>query len=159
MKQIFILLILSFSIAPLFAQKKNEISANKIKCVVVTQEKTDKGKTLKEKDSETCYDVHGNVTEEKEFKDGKIKSQMTYQYDKDNNRIKETELNGAGKVMKVIENKYQNDLKIKETESDGSGKVIKVTEYKYDGNLRSEKIVYDDNGKVKSRKTYAYQKY
>lgn len=159
MRTITILLLISTFISPLFGQKKAEISSNKIKSLIVTQQKTEKGKAITQKDSETYYDTHGNIIEEKEYKDGKIVMHMTYQYDKDNNKTKETELNSSGKVIKVIENKFQGENKIKETELNSEGKVTKVSEYKYQGNFRTEKIVYDGNGKLKSKKIYTYEKY
>ena len=56
---------------------------------------------------------------------------VKYQYDQDNNKIKETELDAAGKTTKT-------------------------TEYKYEKGFRVEKVVYDSNKKIKSRKTYQY---
>jgi len=134
MKWITLLLLLNFLSLPLIGQKKKEINANQIKSVVVNEQKTEKGKSITQKESETYYDTHGNVIEEKEYKDGKITKHITYQYDNDNNKIKETEIGNTGKK-------------------------IKVSEYKYHGNLKTEKTVFDGNGKVKSKKTYIYEKY
>jgi len=48
---------------------------------------------------------------------------------------------------------------IQETELDPAGKKIKVSEYRYANNLKTEKTVYDGNGQVLSKKTYKYETY
>ena len=127
------ILLVVFNITAM-SQKKSEVTANRIKSVEVSEEKTEKGKTTTQKESETTYDVYGNVIDEKEYKDGKLDKHSSYQYDSGNNKIKEIEYDAAGKVAKTIK-------------------------YKYQGNLKTEKIVYDSNGKIKSKKIYTYVKF
>jgi len=145
----------------LFGQKKKIAAEDKIKSVVVYEEKYEKGgnsKTLK--DSETKYDVYGNVIEETEYKNGAIDKHIKYQYDSRNNKIKEIELDQMDKPIKTIEYKYDsNNNKIKESEQDASGKVVKISEYRYDKNRKSEKLVYNGNQKLKQKKTYKYETY
>jgi antitoxin component YwqK of YwqJK toxin-antitoxin module len=117
-----------------FAQKKDEITKNNVKSIAVTEEKNIKGEKIIQKDSETYFDAQGNILEEIEYKDGIIDTHFKYQYDSNNNKIKETEL-------------------------DKSGKIIKSSEYKYQGSLKIEKVTYDSNGKIKSRKHYTYEKF
>jgi hypothetical protein len=83
------------------------------------------------KDSETYYDPRGNILEEINYKQGKVSKHFKYQYD-------------------------QEDNKIKEEEFDSSGRIIESSEYKFEKGLRVEKIVYDRNKKIKSRKIYQY---
>jgi antitoxin component YwqK of YwqJK toxin-antitoxin module len=83
------------------------------------------------KDSETYYDSRGNVIESITYKQGKIDKRFKYEYDTDNNKIKEEEF-------------------------DPSGKIKESSDYKYVNGLRTEKNVYDSNKKLKSRKTYTY---
>ena len=109
---------------------------HKLKSMTEYEQKYEKGvagKVLEE--SEILYDSDGNIIEETEYKLGKVSKHMTYQYDEDHYKIRETEL-------------------------DPSGKKIKVTEFKYtaDG-LKSEKTVYDGNNKILSKKTYKYETY
>ena len=115
-----------------FSQQNS--AQNKIKSVVVYEEKFDKLVSKKLKESETNYDSRGNITEAIEYSGGKINKHFTYQYDSADNKIKETEFDPAGKVTKI-------------------------TEYKIDKGLRTEKIVYDANMKIKSKKTYVYTSY
>lgn len=125
-----ILMLLFFQIS--YAQKP--IIKDKIKSLTVLEEK---GNTLvkkQHKESETYYDINGNVTEEIKYKDGKQTKHFKYQLDGDGNKIKEEEL-------------------------DISGDVIESSEYKYENGLRVEKIVYDENKKMKSRKVYKYTTY
>jgi antitoxin component YwqK of YwqJK toxin-antitoxin module len=117
-----------------FGQKKNEIVSENIKSIIVTEQKYDGTASRTYKDSETYYDTKGNVIEEFSYKDGKIDTHVKYQYDSNNNKIKEIEIGTDGKVKKT-------------------------SEYKYQGKLKTEKTVYDEKGKLKSKKTYKYDKY
>ena len=119
----------------LYGQDKKAVK-HKLKSTTEYEQKYEKGvagKALKE--SEILYDTDGNIVEETEYKLGKMSKHVMYQYDDNNNKIRETEL-------------------------DPSGKKIKVTEFKYtaDG-LKSEKTVYDANNKIISKKTYKYETY
>jgi antitoxin component YwqK of YwqJK toxin-antitoxin module len=115
------------------AQSKVQIP--KIKSLIVNeQQEAGKGTGKPQLESETNYDPAGNVIEEKQYKDGKLDSHVKNEYDSDSNKIKVTEL-------------------------DDSGKILKYTVYKYDKGLRTEKLVYLPNQKLKSRKTYQYKFY
>jgi len=134
MRKLILILIAILTVSNLFCQKKGIVS-NKIKSVVVFENKTDKNnKIVSKKDSESKFDANGYTTEEVEYKDGKVDKKTTYQYD-------------------------ENGNKIKETEYDASDKVVKVSEYKYKGNLKIEKDVYDAKGILKSKRTYQYETY
>ena len=124
------MLIINLNLA---AQSKVQIP--KIKSLVVNEEQeAGKGNGKPQLESETNYDPAGNVIEEKQYKDGKLDSHVKNEYDSDNNKIKVTEF-------------------------DDSGKILKYTVYKYDKNLRTEKLVYLPNQKLKSKKTYQYKFY
>jgi hypothetical protein len=86
------------------------------------------------KESETYYDAHGNIIESINYKLGKVDKHFKYQYDAENNKIKEEEF-------------------------ETSGRLKEYSEYKYSEGLRTEKVVYDSNKKTKSKKTYVYTKY
>jgi hypothetical protein len=116
------------------AQDSKAKSKN-LKTVTVYEQKSEKGvmgKSLIE--SLTRYDQAGNITEEIEYKQGKMDKHFTYKYDAANNKIEEVEL-------------------------DPSGKKIKIIVYTYSNNLRTERVVYDGNKQVLSRKTYKYETY
>ena len=86
------------------------------------------------KDSETYFDSKGNVIEEINYKKRKVTKHFKYQYDSENNKLKEEEY-------------------------DESENLIEASEYKYENGLRVEKIVYDGNKKIKSKKIYKYTTY
>jgi hypothetical protein len=106
----------------------------KIKSVVVTDEKYDMLVKKQYKESESYYDSRGNLIESITYKLGKVDKHFKYQYDSENNKIKEEEF-------------------------ESSGRLKESSEYKYTDGLRTEKIVYDSNKKMKSKKTYVYTKY
>jgi hypothetical protein len=113
------------------ASGQQKPSQAKIKSVIVYDEKFDKLVSKKIRESETVYDAHGNIIEEIEYLNNKVDKHFQYQYD-------------------------ENDNKIKELELDSSGKVTKTSEYKYDKGLRIEKTIAGADGKIKTKKTYVY---
>jgi hypothetical protein len=127
-----VLIMIAFTSHSVMSQSREQ--GAKIKSVTVTEEKPDMLVKKQYKDSETYYDTKGNITEEITFKDGKMNKHFRYQYDQDNNKIKEEEL-------------------------DSSGRIKETSEYKYSNGLRTEKIVYDSGKKIKSRKIYTYTTY
>jgi len=115
--------------ATLSAQKKE--SDRKIKSIIVYQEKYDMLVSRKYKDTEQYFDSRGNLIEDITYKQGKVTKHFKYQYDQDDNKIKEEEF-------------------------DPSGRLIETSEYKYADGMRTEKYVFDANKKLKSKKTYQY---
>ncbi len=128
--QALLILALLLGSSVLFGQSSSASSS--IKARIVHEEKTEKGKKSVYIDSEEKFDSRGNVIEEIEYKDGKIDKHMLYEYDSNNNKIKETELNDSGKPKKI-------------------------GEYKYENGLRKEKYIYDGNKMLISKKTYTYK--
>lgn len=126
-----VILIIMFLASAISAECQKSGTPDKIKSVVVTEEKYDMIVKKQYKDSETYYDSRGNVIESITYKQGKIDKRFKYEYDADNNKIKEEEF-------------------------DPSGKIKESSDYKYVNGLRAEKNVYDSNKKLKSRKTYTY---
>lgn len=106
-------------------------TSGKIKSKITHEEKTIKGVKSNYIDSEEKYDLNGNVTEEIQYKDGKVDKHFLYEYDAGGNKIKETEI-------------------------DASGKPKKISEYTYVNGLRTEKNTYDANRKLISKKKYTY---
>jgi len=107
----------------------------RVKSMTVTEEKHEKGNKKMMKDSEKKYDANGNLLEEINYKNGEFDSHSVYEYDSNNNKTRETEL-------------------------DKSGNAISVTVTRYDENgLKAEKSVYDGKGTLKSKKTYRYTLY
>ena len=128
--RVLILLTLFISLnATLSAQKKEP--DKKIKSIIVYQEKYDMLVNRKFKDTEQYFDSRGNLIEDITYKQGKVTKHFKYQYDSDDNKIKEEEF-------------------------DPSGRLIETSEYKYADGMRTEKYVFDANKKLKSKKTYQY---
>jgi len=126
---IFILTVIISLNASLCAQKKEP--DKKIKSIIVYQEKYDMIVKHKYKDTEQYFDSRGNLIEDITYKQGKVTKHFKYQYDSDDNKIKEEEF-------------------------DPSGRLIETSEYKYADGMRTEKYVFDANKKLKSKKTYQY---
>jgi hypothetical protein len=131
-KSLFLFILLAALPVPAICQKAG--SNENIKSIVVTEEKYDMLIKKQYKESETYYDTKGNLIESITYKLGKVDKHFKYQYDADNNKIKEEEF-------------------------DLSGRIKESSEYKYTDGLRTEKIVYDSNRKMKSKKTYVYTKF
>jgi hypothetical protein len=125
---LFIMLSISLNVQSEAQQKSTD---RKIKSIIVYQEKYDMLVTRKYKDTEQYFDARGNLLEDITYKQGKVSKHFKYQYDSDNNKIKEEEF-------------------------DPSGRLVESSEYKYENGLRTEKYVYDANKKLKSKKSYQY---
>jgi len=129
-----IILIIVFLVCASSAKSQKHETPDKIKSVIVTEEKYDMIVKKQYKESETYYDSRGNVLESITYKQGKVDKHFKYEYDADNNKIKEEEF-------------------------DLSGKIKESSDYKYVNGLRTEKNVYDSNKKQKSKKIYTYTTY
>lgn len=129
----FLLIILAVSYS-MSAVCQKTAPSDKIKSVIVTEEKYDMLVKKQLKESETYYDSKGNVTESITYKLGKVDKHFKYEYDAENNKIKEEEF-------------------------EPSGRLKESSEYKYSNGLRTEKAVFDPNKKMKSRKVYTYTSY
>jgi hypothetical protein len=114
---------------PVFSQDKS--SDKKIKSRITHEEKVIKGVKSTLIDSEEKYDLNANLIEEIDYKDGKVDKHLVYEYDTNNNKTKESEL-------------------------DSDGKVKKYSEFKYENGLRTEKNTYDQDNKLISKKIYTY---
>lgn len=130
----YILIVLAITSLNSSIAAQNSRPERKIRSIVVTQEKYDMLVTRKYKESEQYFDNRGNLLEDITYKQGKISKHFKYQYDADNNKIREEEYDPAGRL-------------------------IEYSEYKYENGLRVEKNVYDPNKKLKSRKIYQYTEY
>jgi len=106
----------------------------KVKSLIVYEEKNNALVAKKYKESEVYFDQKGNILEEIYYKDGRVTSHFKYQYDADNNKIREEEY-------------------------DQNGKLKEYSEYKFENGLRMEKVVYDSQKSVKLKKTYQYTNY
>ena len=122
-------ILISFSLHQAACQEK--APDLKVKSRITHEEKTVKGIKSNLIEAEEKYDSKGNVTEEIEYKDGKIDKHFVYEYDANNNKVKETEL-------------------------DPDGKLKKYSEFKYENGLRTEKNTYGPDKKLISKKTYTY---
>jgi len=131
-KTLFLILVISGITLSAMCQKS--ASDVKIKSQIVTEEKYDMLVKKQLKESETYYDIRGNVIESITYKQGKVDKHFKYQYDSDDNKIKEEEF-------------------------DATGRIKESSEYKYSNGVRTEKSVFDPNKKLKSKKTYTYTTY
>jgi hypothetical protein len=129
-----ILLIIFLTGVNITAICQEKVTKDKIRSIVVLEEKNDMLVKRQYKESETYFDLQGNTLEEIKYNQGKVIRHFKYQYDSDNNKIKEEEL-------------------------DPSGRITESSEYKFENGLRVEKIIYDQNKKIKSKKIYSYTKF
>lgn len=132
MIRFFCIVLIAGFLLPVAAQDKKAQKHN-LKSITEYEQKFEKGKGGKVLiESQVTYDQEGNIVEEAKYKEGKLVSRFTYQYNNENDKIKETEF-------------------------DALGNKIKVTEYKYKDGLRIEKAVYNGSGQLMSKKTIKYE--
>ena len=116
----------------IYSQEKSK--DHKIKRVTVTEEKHDGREVTTNIESETSYDINGNIIEQILYKGGEVDTHFKYEYDAGNNKIKEIEYTKKGAVNKISEYKIQNGQRV-------------------------EKTVYDDRNNLLLKKTYQYLYY
>jgi len=133
MKKLLILFLVVGFPAMVFSQDSKQ-PAPDIKKMTITKHVYDKGEKVY-KELEVKYDAKGNIIEEIENNEGIFVKHFVYIYDAAGNKIKETEMDAAGKVKKITEYKYNSS------------------------NLRTEKLVYDASHKLKSKRVYQYESY
>lgn len=131
-KAILLILLAIGTSLTVFSQKSDP--KDKISSIIVTEEKYDQLVKKQYTESETYYDQNGNITEQIAYKQGKVDTHFKYQYDENNNKIREEEF-------------------------DSSGKIKESSEYKYENGLRTEKTIYDNHNNIKTKKFYKYTKY
>jgi hypothetical protein len=129
---LFLALLLVLCPPDIYSQEKTK--DQKVKHVTVTEEKHDGRAVTTNKESETTYDINGNIIEQILYKGGEVDTHFRYEYDAGNNKIKETEFTKKGAVDKISEYKIQNGQRV-------------------------EKTVYDSNKNLLLKKTYQYTYY
>jgi len=102
------------------------------KSATVYEEKYDGEITTKQIETEIVFDQNGNIIEEKEYKKGKLDRKLVNEYNADKQKIRETEY-------------------------DAKGNMVRMSEFKYTNKQKTEKLTYNPSGKLKSKKTYVYK--
>jgi len=87
---------------------QESVRDNKIRSIVVYQEKYDMLITRKYKELEQNFDSRGNLLEEITYNRAKSQKHFKYQYDSENNKIKEEEFDPSGRIIESSEYRYEN---------------------------------------------------
>lgn len=104
---------------------------HKVKRVTVTEEKHDGRDVTTNIESETSYDINGNIIEQIIYKGGEVETHFKYEYDASNNKIKETEYTKKGAVDKISEYKIQNGQRVEKTVYDNRKNLLLKKTYQY----------------------------
>ena len=113
----------------IYSQEKTK--DQKIKRVTVTEEKHDGRDVTTNIESETSYDINGNVIEQILYKGGEVDTHFRYEYDSNNNKIKEIEYTKKGAVDKISEYKIQNGKRVEKTVYDDRKNLLLKKSYQY----------------------------
>jgi hypothetical protein len=106
LKPVFVILMSTIICMAVAGQKKSD-SKPKVKSLIVLEEKYDQLVRKQYKESETYYDERGNILEEITYKQGKINKHFKYEYDADDNKIREEEYDPSGKLIEYSEYKIE----------------------------------------------------
>ncbi len=142
----------------LFSQSRNEI--RDLDIVSVTEIEADyedsNGKEIVK--FETFYDKRGNVIKELDYdKSGSLTKIITYEYNEDDNKIKEIHLKPNNTVIKTYIYSYDKGLLTERKEFDKNDKLISRNTYKYENRLRTERNQYDESNRLIEKKKYIYK--
>jgi len=113
----------------IYSQEKTK--DQKVKHVTVTEEKHDGKLVTTNTESETSYDVNGNIIEQILYKGGEVDTHFKYEYDSNNNKIKEIEYTKKGAVDKISEYRIQNGQRVEKTVYDSKKNLLLKKTYKY----------------------------
>lgn len=122
-------LLLVFTASNIYSQEKTK--DQKVKRVIVTEEKHDGKLVTTNTEFETSYDINGNIIEQVLYKGGEVDTHFRYEYDASNNKIKETEYTKKGAVDKISEYKIQNGQRVEKTVYDSKKNLLLKKTYKY----------------------------
>ncbi|MCK9203412.1 MAG: hypothetical protein M0P58_03120 [Bacteroidales bacterium] len=159
MKRILVLVICILVGNMTYAQSKKERKQNKIKSATEWETRNVNGKTNTYKVSYEEYDRSGKITQHTDYSnDGKILYRTSVLFDKNDNKIEETELDVAKNKnwRKTFKYNALND-KTEEVEYNGSGMIVVKTQFNYDpnGNKISETVT-DANGRIVKKSIFTY---
>jgi hypothetical protein len=127
----FLLLALLLSLCSSNIHSQEKSKDQKVKKLTVIEEKHDGKAVSTNKESETTYDVNGNIIEQILYKSGEVDSHFKYEYDANNNKIKETEYDKKGAVYRISEYKIQNGQRIEKTVYDSQKRLLLKKTYQY----------------------------
>ena len=122
-------LLLVSGTSDIYSQEKTK--DHKVKRVTVTEEKHDGRDVTTNIESETSYDINGNIIEQILYKDGEVDTHFKYEYDTNNNKIKEIEYTKKGAVDKISEYKIQNGQRVEKTVYDNRKNLLLKKTYQY----------------------------
>jgi hypothetical protein len=122
-------LLLASGTSDIYSQEKTK--DQKIRRVTVTEEKHDGREVTTNIESETSYDINGNIIEQILYKGGEVDTHFRYEYDSNNNKIKEIEYTKKGAVDKISEYKIQNGKRVEKTVYDDRKNLLLKKSYQY----------------------------
>jgi hypothetical protein len=122
-------LLLVLGTSNIYSQEKTK--DQKVKRVTVTEEKHDGRLVTTNIESETSYDINGNIVEQILYKGGEVDTHFRYEYDSNGNKIKEIEYTKKGAVDKISEYKIQNGHRVEKTVYDSRKNLLLKKTYQY----------------------------
>jgi hypothetical protein len=122
-------LLLVLGTSNIYSQEKTK--DQKVKRVTVTEEKHDGRLVTTNIESETSYDINGNMIEQILYKGGEVDTHFRYEYDANDNKIKEIEYTKKGAVDKISEYKIQNGHRVEKTVYDSRKNLLLKKTYQY----------------------------
>lgn len=122
-------LLLLIGTSNIYSQEKAK--DHKVKRVIVTEEKHSGREVTTNTESETSYDINGNIIEQILYKGGEVDTHFKYEYDAGNNKIKEIEYTKKGAVDKISEYKIQNGQRVEKTVYDSKKTLLLKKTYQY----------------------------
>ncbi len=122
-------LLLVIGTSNIYSQEKTK--DHKVKHVTVIEEKHNGKEVTTNTESETSYDINGNIIEQILYKGGEVDTHFKYEYDAGNNKIKEIEYTKKGAVDKISEYKIQNGQRVEKTVYDSKKTLLLKKTYQY----------------------------
>lgn len=116
----------------LYSQSKKKVKNLGIESVTVVKEDYEDSNGKEILRSETVFDENGNIIKLKDYdKTGKLREIVTYEYNSDNDKIKEVRYRPNNKVDETITYSYENGIITERCKYDASNRLLSKKKYIY----------------------------
>lgn len=131
-RKIYITLLTVFFTALVHAQSPKEVVKHNIATKQVVEIEVERGTKARSVEEFEAYDKNGNLIEKKDFNnDGELKEWVKYEYNEDEEVVKEIYLDEKGKVLESIVFVFKDGLKKEKLYYDSKNRLVKKKVYEY----------------------------
>lgn len=132
LRKLYIIVLAAFCTVLLHAQSPKEVKKHNISTRKVVEIEVERGTNARTIEEYEAFDLEGNVVEKKDYNsDGELKDWVKFDYNEDNEVVKEIYLDEKGKVIESIVFVFKDGLKREKLYYDSKNRLVKKKVYEY----------------------------